>query len=553
MHCLAAKFFTKSSFFGEIFCMKVPPFLILNVGRLLSFAFMFWFLTTNYHVWAPDPAMYLQSANLILDGLKPYVDFIDINPPLIMYLSIIPVVLAKALHISEFVALALCTMALIFVCAILLQNVIRGSGIFSRKETIFIDYGFIFISVMMTVTYCYAQREHLFAICFLPYVFLRGLRNHFRQPVSIFIAIAIGLLCGLMSALKPHFLILILSFELCLFYWDKKNYSFKQPEVLSIILINVIYTAHFLFLPIEVRKGFFEELVPLVIRNYNSMDETSIRGLKNLKWHFLQYFLIFGSVFFLWPYLTEPFKRIQKLLISTSIVAFVLFVLQHKGWPYQLVVSFALIMMSFVIAIVSFYKILGEVDRKTSLLCFVNILLAMLALYLPINRALKNALGFKVEAYIPELSNAKAYLKSTLEQIASVGDKVLILSVNPSYSYPLFNHMGYRTGSRYLFLFPMAFFNNKFLVDEDGPYPYKSFEQMPAEEQLFIRRLQEDVLTNKPKVLAFISTPRDHTFLPKNFDIFKYFEVNGSWANWNLLYELAYSKEDIAIYKRKSL
>lgn len=530
--------------------MKVPYFVISNVGRMLFFAFLMWFLTTSYHVWGPDPAMYLQTAKLILNGAKPYIDFIDINPPLIMYMSIIPVSLANMFGISEFFTLAFSTIALIVICAALLQNVIRASRLFSQKEAVFIDNSFLLVSTIIALMYCFSQREHLFFICFFPYLFLRIFRGFESPHFSKATVISIGLLCGLMSALKPHFFLIILCFELFLFCLDQKKYSFKQPECLCIVLVNVIYALHFLLLPADVRAAFFGELVPMVLKYYNSMDTTSRDMLKYLRLFVLQCVFIYGFIFILWPHLTDLFKRILKCITFVGLVALILYVLQHKGWPYQLIISFAMTFMCFAFAVLVSFKTKSLAGIKYKY-CAIAILLTLISIFFPLKIALSNVLGFKGQAYIPELSLAKQYLRSSIEKLAQSGEKIVILSVNPSYSYPYFVHKGYWPGTRYLFLFPIAFFNNRFEVDDNGPYPYKSFEQMSVEEQLFLQRLQEDIRNSKPKVLAFISAPRDHTFLSEKFDIFKYFEVNGSWANWEPLYELVYSKTDILVYKRK--
>ena len=49
---------------------------------------------------SPDCAIYLDCAQRILAGQLPYVDFWDPNPPLIMYLSVPPVLLAKYTGLS---------------------------------------------------------------------------------------------------------------------------------------------------------------------------------------------------------------------------------------------------------------------------------------------------------------------------------------------------------------------------------------------------------------------------------------------------------------------
>nr|MBP7577278.1 hypothetical protein [Candidatus Obscuribacter sp.] len=43
-----------------------------------------------------DPALHLQCAELIVKGGIPYVDMLDVNPPLIWYLDTLPVLVSEA-------------------------------------------------------------------------------------------------------------------------------------------------------------------------------------------------------------------------------------------------------------------------------------------------------------------------------------------------------------------------------------------------------------------------------------------------------------------------
>jgi hypothetical protein len=46
-----------------------------------------------------DCAINLAYSKLLMEGKLPYVDFVDTNPPLIMYICTIPVAIAQSLHL----------------------------------------------------------------------------------------------------------------------------------------------------------------------------------------------------------------------------------------------------------------------------------------------------------------------------------------------------------------------------------------------------------------------------------------------------------------------
>src|SRR3990167_6712258 len=53
----------------------------------------------------PDQAAYFAMAEMIAQGKLPYIDFFEWNPPLIMYLNLIPVFISRLLHIPAPLAL----------------------------------------------------------------------------------------------------------------------------------------------------------------------------------------------------------------------------------------------------------------------------------------------------------------------------------------------------------------------------------------------------------------------------------------------------------------
>jgi hypothetical protein len=64
-----------------------------------------------------DCALYLQQAEMLLDGAVPYCDFADTNPPLIMYLNVLPVALARTLGLPVIVTFQAFVLALLALSA----------------------------------------------------------------------------------------------------------------------------------------------------------------------------------------------------------------------------------------------------------------------------------------------------------------------------------------------------------------------------------------------------------------------------------------------------
>ena len=60
-----------------------------------------------------DCAAYLQYGALLLDGKLPYVDFVDVNPPLIVYISAVPAFFARHCPLDPIVVFSLCVLGLV--------------------------------------------------------------------------------------------------------------------------------------------------------------------------------------------------------------------------------------------------------------------------------------------------------------------------------------------------------------------------------------------------------------------------------------------------------
>ncbi|HMY02717.1 MAG TPA: hypothetical protein PKA48_05155, partial [Candidatus Obscuribacter sp.] len=75
---------------------QIPVFMVALGLLLLSGAnFLYW--SMHPLSISADQSVYVQSGLLLLQGKVPYLDFFDFNPPLIVYLNVIPVLVARAL------------------------------------------------------------------------------------------------------------------------------------------------------------------------------------------------------------------------------------------------------------------------------------------------------------------------------------------------------------------------------------------------------------------------------------------------------------------------
>lgn len=154
-----------------------------------------------------DIAWLLYVARRWLAGRELYVDVVEVNPPLIVWISAIPLEIARWLDVgAQYVAIPV-FVAFVLACAWWTAALLRPrGGIFGQPLPVFAAIG---SALLILPAVDLGQREHLLVAAFLPYLALfarsvdaRSGGDDRRSIVSWLVA---GALAGLGCALKPRY------------------------------------------------------------------------------------------------------------------------------------------------------------------------------------------------------------------------------------------------------------------------------------------------------------------------------------------------------------
>ncbi|CAN5170886.1 hypothetical protein BH11CYA1_BH11CYA1_11070 [soil metagenome] len=236
---------------------------VLTCCFLISGPSLYWGshpLLTN-----PDSAIYLDIAMQLLDGKVPYADIFEWNPPLIMYMNIVPVLIGRVF-----------TLPVILCFNLLLLAGCLWSSIFSlviaRKYMSNRDFAAFIPVVLVTILFTAQQsvnmgeREHMFVILYLPLFILRYLRWQ-GVPLKKFEAILAGLGAGLGLALKPQFVFCAVMADLVMLLQRAAGVSIKKclgnAEVVSAIIPGLFHILLILTLPGEAWNVLLNQVLPL--------------------------------------------------------------------------------------------------------------------------------------------------------------------------------------------------------------------------------------------------------------------------------------------------
>jgi hypothetical protein len=445
-----------------------------------------------------DSAVYLNFSQLLLKGKMPYVDFVDVLPPLVFYLFVPPIWLADLTHIGLPLAVLLLTLSLI-VYSIVSSIVVLWKRLGTSDSCLLVPVLFGFLLLNLVVFFHYAQKEHIFVLAFMPFFFMRWLRLkgcHFNNWLSILV----GLLCGAAVCLKPPmFLFIVVALECYWFRQGKKRLGILAPEIISGAAVLLGFAGWFMLLaPKEMRDAFLGRCLPLTIAGQGSF----FRSLNDvLAFPLDRGFMIFSFwpvllICFMALFLRKSGSLVIPLLVFT-LAGYFMYVIQQKGWPYQtiIVVTGYFLLANLELAIlarwISTRKIvLLQVVKNTTgpaVLTFM-IYSASLSLTLPILIYDSFASGFDpgvVEAIIHKYSRP--------------GDAVLILSRYPRQTYLL--QTGTKPAWRYSSCYPIEMLEYIKYHAASAPDRLK-YEK---EEQTVISEMNEDVRRTHPRLIIMLT------------------------------------------------
>jgi hypothetical protein len=218
-----------------------------------------------------DIAWLLYVARRWMAGRELYIDLVEVNPPLIVWISAIPLEIAKWLDADpQFVAMPV-FIAAVLACgwwaASLLQP--RG-GIFANRIPVFAAIGMVLLIVPAADL---GQREHLMIAAFLPYLVLLA-RELDRGRVPFSAAILAGAMAGLGCALKPRYGLTFASLEILALCHGLRPWR-MLPFAAGVTLIAYAGSVA-VFCP-----AYLQRAVPMAVALYGATDVTFLALLSD--------------------------------------------------------------------------------------------------------------------------------------------------------------------------------------------------------------------------------------------------------------------------------
>ncbi len=304
-----------------------------------------------------DLGWHLNIAKGMLSGKQLYVDYFEVNTPLIIYITEISVFLSQIFNVNLILGLNIFNFSLSLTSFLICLQVIKRS----ESETVefilpfFVAYAIFIIPLMFPVSE-FGQKEHIFMLLFMPYILEFALK--LKPQTWLFVLACVGML------IKPYFILAYLGiFIIRLIERDRTVLT----ECAILISINMLFLIWMLY----VHSEYFDTIVPIALNSYKNLtlsDGTIKSNIANF--YMISIWTLDLYVFaFIFSIITIT-KNTIRLLPTLLALLFSVY-LQGKDFWYHYIPFFMVINLLFGLLFIEF----KEGSNIKQLIRVVNVLL----------------------------------------------------------------------------------------------------------------------------------------------------------------------------------
>lgn len=465
-----------------------------------------------------DAALYLHCGRLLLRGMRPYVDFIDLNPPMIMYLSALPSLLAGLLSIHVITAFQLLLLSLVGYSAWMSRRFLQRSGLgLTSVEADLSALAILLFCLYLsrTPTLILGQRESLFLLAYVPFFLTRWIRWS-GGAVGSATAVVGGLIAGVGACLKPHMAALAVAMELAQIARHRRWGPLLRPEAFTFVLVGLAYALHFPLLPAEVREAFFERWIPMVSEGYATYNRPWGAVLLRVEVLVAAVTCVAGLAAARGR--SNPHAGQARLWALFTAGALALYLVQQKGWHYHRIPLL-------------FGGVATAVAGGCAMAFDRGVPIVRINTVREVRMITVGLLAAAVVMLVPRMGEGfrpwrDPGLGRMIRNMTPEGAPVLMLSTTVGEIYPLLLQIEREGGSRYLWTFPIPMLYHGVPGGEPGAFPYRSKQEMGAQEQRFLDELSADIARKRP-ALIMIDAYEKPQGCPEGFTLPGYFKAAG--------------------------
>ena len=295
-----------------------------------------------------DQVSYIFEAQRFLSGAQPYgPQLSETNPPVIIWFSVPPVLLARLFHISPQMAFRAIVFVLLGTCVAWSISILRRSRnpVFASYISLYLFGVAMLVAGFATGRFDFGQREHLLVLFLLPYVLAIASGATSRIPIAE--RCAIGGAAGIAIWFKPHDVLILVVLELFLALRTHSLRRVRAPEFLALVLTcGLVFSLVLVTTPL-----YCKQIVPLLIDTYWALGtKTTLALALTLKVYLALVFALL-ILCFLFRRMLRDYLILASLLICSLAASFA-FDLQHTDWNYHRYPHMAFLLLALVYLVI---------------------------------------------------------------------------------------------------------------------------------------------------------------------------------------------------------
>jgi hypothetical protein len=467
-----------------------------------------WVRSSNPDEFNWDVGWLLHCAARILEGARLYVDVVDENPPLIFWLSTIPVALSKLLSLRTLLVFELAVAALGLTSAWLSYRVLRAGWPRSPVAHSAALAALLVCLALVVPGRDFGQRENLLFAAIAPYLFAAGARaSGLTLPVRL--AASVGVLAGLGFAIKPYFLLTWVAVEAVVL--ASRRDGWRCVENAAVIGVHALYLGCVLLFAREY-LGMIE-MMGRFVEAYQEPGLSALRGTALV--------CVGGAAVFAALVPANRFDRaLRRVLLAAALAGLATALFQGASFSYRyLPAEAAAVLLAGAIALGSAL----EVDssrirwrRGAGMLPLVCVIA-----FAAWSAAVLARESTRVVSPGAERHSVVRQLVSLVSERAS-DRPIWVMSTEVWPAFPVVNLTGAGWASRFCCVFVPS---GVYTPEEKAtvPFPYHDMSRLGDLERMHYDAVVEDLQRTPPELLIVDSGRWKQTFGETDFDFLTYF------------------------------
>ena len=275
-----------------------------------------------------DQMWCLYVAQRLLGGTTLYgPHLLESNPPLIMWMLLLPTSVARILHLPQSLAFRLFILFIETAIAFISLRLLRRFPSPPAPARLW-ALAFAFICIFGVIpARDFGQRDHLLVLLFLPYVLAAALDADSSPNLALWTRLAIGVLAGLGVSLKPHHLLVPAAIEAAFFL--KRRRITLRPEPIALLVTCTAYLAAIRLLT----PAYLTTILPILRDTYWAIGHLTLPELvvQAIQLHILAAAAIALAAITGW----HKLPPLTLFLLAAGVAATIAYYLQGTGWYYQ--------------------------------------------------------------------------------------------------------------------------------------------------------------------------------------------------------------------------